>query len=671
METLKSDKEYCETWTQFQHGLEYKRQIYLQDTIIRNVDFYEGRQWDYIAEKLKEGLPRPVFNIVKNICRIKKSGILGSPVSLVFDNYKDDNNSQILTHFVKYLLRELGQTRLDDMAINDGVKKGTYIYHYYYDSEAKGINSGYKGGIRGEIIDILNFFVENPIERDEQKQKWIIISSRLPIDAAKAMADSEDKAKLVSDEEEETQNYKTQTKQQGNETCIVLTKYFRVDGEVYVEKSVRAGVICEARPLTPNLERVTDDIEPDTAESGLPDDTEKETAAKSAAKSAANLYPVVVGQYDTREQCIFGISEVEGLIPNQIAVNFDISMQILATQNMAWSKWKVKPGALKGQTITNRPGEILTEHVPDGIQRINGEQMNNSVLNLVNTIVDLTRNVTGANDVMSGEVGNNMSGVAIAQLQAQAIKPIEDLRNNFWRVYEKIGAVLVQFCKTHYCDKKYEFTFKERDRNMAETFDGKVISEENFEVNVTAGAGSQYSEILVMSALNDLLKAEIIDKKTYVSMFPESAMPNQQEIIDNLNEQEQGQIQQIVQQLQMLQQQVAANETTINSAKTIIDENRKLKEQLIQLQAEYSQKINMSNQLLMDARQKASEYHNDARFLKLLARYKNKTITPQEIAEMQQLLRARQQQVLQERQAVASAPNPTAAAPIIQQGVAQ
>ena len=79
------------------------------------------------------------------------------------------------TNFAKHINKEIKQEDLDNQAIADGLKKGTYIYHYFWDREKKTGMAKFDGGLNGQIIDCLSIVFANPKQKDEQKQKWIII----------------------------------------------------------------------------------------------------------------------------------------------------------------------------------------------------------------------------------------------------------------------------------------------------------------------------------------------------------------------------------------------------------------------------------------------------------------------------------------------------------------
>jgi ABC-type Zn uptake system ZnuABC Zn-binding protein ZnuA len=75
---------------------------------------------------------------------------------------------------------------------------------------------------------------------------------------------------------------------------------------------------------------------------------------------------------------------------------------------------------------------------------------------------------------------------------------------------------------------------------------------------------------------------------------------------------EQSQLAQMTQQMQLLAEQLQASQGALDNAKTIVDENNRLKQQLLQLTAEYTAKMNTANQVLVGARNKAKEYFDDA-----------------------------------------------------------
>ena len=423
--------EITSLWQDYQNGLAYQNTSGLAKSLPTFVDFYEGKQWAKPTKNTKN-LPRPVVNIVKMICRNKKSSILATPVKIVYKAEDEMADVEKFNNFAAYIQKEIGQESLDKRAIGDGVVKGSYFYHYYWDSEAKGKDGIKEGGLRCEIIDPLNIFFSNPTELDEQKQKWILIASREDLESVRAKCDEDvDPDEIAADEAD---NKYGAVEQEGNKLCTVLTRYFRKDGEVYCEKATRTVVINKPFPLAPDIEAAAKELglEEDAPNNSLPDNGEDEPLTHEGVR--ASLYPIVVGNYEKREKSIYGLGEVEGIIPNQKSINFNLAMSLLNAQEVAWGKYIVLPNALGSQVINNEPGQVLTDYsqTGNGIRKMTEQAMQSQPLQLIDTLTQLTRVVTGSSEVMTGEtLGASMSGAAIAQLQSQAQQPIEELRIRF------------------------------------------------------------------------------------------------------------------------------------------------------------------------------------------------------------------------------------------------
>lgn len=187
------------------------------------------------------------------ICRSKKSAITAAPVRIIYRAEDETVDVEKFNNFAAYIQKEIGQEGLDKKAIDDGVKKGSYFFHYYWDSEAKGKDGIKEGGLRCEVIDPLSIFFSNPTELDEQKQKWILIASREDVESVRAKCDSDvDPELIVADE---TDNKYDVIEQEGNKLCTVLTRYFRKNGEVYCEKATKTVIINKPFSLAPVMRR--------------------------------------------------------------------------------------------------------------------------------------------------------------------------------------------------------------------------------------------------------------------------------------------------------------------------------------------------------------------------------------------------------------------------------
>jgi hypothetical protein len=185
----------------------------------------------------------------------------------------------------------------------------------------------------------------------------------------------------------------------------------------------------------------------------------------------------------------------------------------LNLQELGAPKVLVKPNALQGQTLTNQPGQVVVDYTPGnqwGIQNLQATPFTAQALQFAPALIDLIRTVSNATEVITGEmVSKDLSGYAIAQLQAQAQKPIEMQRKRFWQHKEREGKILEMFFKLYYDNKPFTYKNSLEEKiamrqanpmqNVPETtadiFNGEEFQDINFNIIVEAGAGTQYSEI--------------------------------------------------------------------------------------------------------------------------------------------------------------------------------
>lgn len=630
----------AETWEQYEQGKRFQASIALDATIRENIDFYEGRQWGRKVTDRTKMLPRPVTNFVRMIVNNKMSAMNNKPCRITYEADSQENDSIEFTQFSDYQFKEMGAESVYREAIYNGAIKGTYLFHVYWDAQAKGKKGKVTGALRMESLDPRNVIFCDPSQKDEQKQKYIIISTREEVEAIRSTLPKGIDKKLIVADDEDIKKSNNKTEQDGTEMCTVLVKYFKIDGEVYCEKSVRGTVIRDAFPLRPEYEKVHEQIfgkKVDEANGDTPDNTFDTEEEPLFSAYTPTMYPLAVGQYIPREDCIYGISEVEGLIPNQRCFNFSQALQLLQAQNESWSKWIVKPNALGNQKITNEPGQIIVDNstAGDGIKRVAGGAFNSAVFTLTDNLLSYTRTVVGATEVMNGEsISANMSGAAIAQLQSQAQLPNEENRKAFWRVLEKVGRIAEQFYRMYYYDDT-EYKVRKSNESGAMTMENAVFSAKKYNnteftvvAKVTSGTtSSPAGDITVI----DQLKAEgLITTRQWLEAYPEDALSDKNHLLELIKQAEYAENMQLKIQLAERDEQIKAlieqcenSKNQLNAVSQIAGENEKLRGDLALAFNENRKEKNTRQQAELAAQQ----YHNDASdFAQIIANAANANI---------------------------------------------
>ena len=628
---IDNDIQVSALWKMYEDARAYQDTIGLSSDVPMWVRFYEGDQWPR-ATKNTQHLPRPVVNMTKMVCRNKKANILSTPVKLVYETDDGSNAGKKFTEFTAFIEKEMQMKKLDASAVKDGVVKGTYVYHYYWDADAVGKRAEVQGGVRCEIVDVLNTFVANPKEIDEQKQKWIMFSSREEVETVKAICDDDvDKDLIIPDDVD--WRYDNNSEQEGTAMCTVLTRYFRINGEVYWEKAVKNTIITKPTPLTPDVSAEVEEIdrEVETAEKKAKNkkkvdvaDTALPDKAKGLHKSyKARLYPVVIASYEERDKCIYGMSEVANLIANQRAINNNLAMGLLAVENNSWGKYIVHKNALKGQKITNQPAQVLVDYsdTGNGIRKLAEQQPSDLSIQMADKLLELSRAVSGSTEIMTGEaIGKNQSGAAIAQLQATASMPIEELRTRFWDAKERSGKILEQFFKLYYESKDFSYkeevinpaTNQKEEQIISDVFKSAEMVDMDFTVTVEAIGGTRATAASDIAFLESMFQAGAIDAKTFVKSFPADAISNKSELQEALEEQEQSALLQAQQTIEQMQLQLQQAQVVTQQAQSLINENQQLRAQLISLYTEAKAKVDFANKAIQQVSEQYNEVYSDA-----------------------------------------------------------
>lgn len=529
-------------WKQYEDGINYFDRVGLSKEWDECEKFVEGNHWPRATPKTKN-LPRPVVNLCSMIAENKKASILSEHLKLNFTPAEmfgeklmmAQQGANIFTKYADKCLNEMKIEEKNDTAMDYATQLGTYIYHFFWDSDVVGgMTTPYVGAMRVEILHPKNVVLSNMREKDIQKQRYIILASIEELESVKKLAKENgvfDWQNIKADHEIDDEATKDK------EVCTVLTKYSRINGKVVWSKSTKEVMLQEPTYWEPDLNSdkiklydENDEEKEETIETSEPDKPLKEFTDGHFQKQ---LYPIVFETHKERKQSAYGIGEVAQAIPNNKAVNFNLAMMLLSIQQTAWPKIMQKPNALGRQSITNAPGEILTDNSQGngwGITYLTTPGFNNQAMNLNQVLIDLTRMFTGSTEVTTGEaIGSNMAASAIIALQNQAKKPVEIFQKKFFRVYERIGKILEQFFKFYYTDDR-AFSYEENGNNIVAQMNGEIYKNIDYSLNVNAGPGGTYSESLEVSLLDTMKANGDIDTDTYIDLYPDDIMPFKTEL---------------------------------------------------------------------------------------------------------------------------------------------
>lgn len=568
----------------------------------QSVDFYEGRQWG-TPTKNTATLPRPVFPITSLVVNSQISNILGSPFKLNYQAPNEHFGADVFTQFAQYQMAEARFDTCLEKSVCDSEVKCSGIIYEYWDEFARGKNGKYRGALRYAVLDPLEIAFSDPSTEEIQDQEWIIYPKRVSIKEARKMCTTlskEEMAKYILPDTLES-DYDETVELDDTKRITIYTMFYRVNGEVVFVKSTNGIVIVDETYLNPyitkreienkeNKEVLKEEEIKENEQFAKEDGSHADTADNELEKRdykdrnyMFSLYPFAILNTVPMNKSILGMGTAYNIIPNNKIINFIYALNVMNIQNLAWGKVLVKENALKGQRITNQPGQVLVDHSPGGnwgITNMPGQQtLSNGATEQAKSIIELTRGLNNADEIMTGDMlTKNLSGTAIAQIEAMRTKNVDRKQRRVWRFIEELGRIAYQFYVAYYNREDFIYSFNDEDfsimneqnpgmyptKDMSLEFNGEDFLDYNFEVSCEVGAGSQFSEISQMESLNQMLAGQYIDFETYVDLYPDNQMPYKATLKSKIQAQKTSELAQWQQAYAELQATIEANQQELS-----------------------------------------------------------------------------------------------------------
>ena len=509
-------------WKQYQAGIDYNHKINLYETVNKNERFYAGDQWNGVVSN---GLPTPVFNILKRIINYFVSAILSSNTTIHFVPEAVSSNTPEEEERIKsaaQLLSNYSNTLWEKNKMNSKLRQ------WLLDSAISGDACGYvwwnasidagqtaKGDIDVDSIDNVNVFFGDPNEKDVQKQRYIIISARELVanlqDEARANGIPEDEVlKIGSDEETFYQSGDRSQVQldyrfDGFGKTTSLLKLYRKNGKIFAKKIT------------------------------------KFTTIRNEWDTKLTLYPVTWMNWDVRKNSYHGQALVTGIIPNQIFINKMFAMAMMSLMHTAFPKviynknmitaWNNQIGAAIG---IERMGN---ESVGNVAQYLNPGVMSGQVMQTIDLAINYTKDMLGASDNLLGDINpERASGRSIIAVQQAAAVPLENIKQHMYQFLEDMGYIWLDYMANYYGTRKIDAEILGKRQVVEFNFDD--LQKMKFRIKVEVGASSYWSELASIETLDRLLQQQAISFKQYLERIPVGLIAQKQSLLEDIKGQD-------------------------------------------------------------------------------------------------------------------------------------
>lgn len=518
-----NNDEITKDWALYEAGKKYNQSMLgadrnYYDVIDTNIAFASGDQWRNVRA---DGLPKPVFNIIKRVKQFKIASLKSDniaiqmrpmeyrPQSMEETMQQKVNIIDLANSEIKNILEQVNFDALSRTLLSDGFDTGDFCLHWYFDTEVTPFKNqpNIKGVIKAEIIDSTNVMFGNPNTRRVDKQPYIIVVGRDLVSNLKEECKRNKGTgyeEIKGDDETKYQmgdNGKIETDAEGYEKALYIIKYYKKNGKIYANKSVKNKYIYKDK---------------DTQMTGYP--------------IAFNNWEEVKGSYHGR-------AETTGIIPNQIAINKMFAMVIYHLMLTAF------PTAVyDADKIENWTNEIGTA-IP--VTNTNGESIHNiagylepatmsgQIMTAIDQAMQYTKECLGVGDASLGNVTMNNASAIIA-IQKSAAVPLENQKAAFYEFVEDCGKIIIDMMSAYYGIRPVVVT--DGINRTAEELDFSVIKDMWYSVSTDVGNATYFSEAASLQTLDNLLNNGMIEFVEYLKRVPDEIIPQKQELINSIEQ---------------------------------------------------------------------------------------------------------------------------------------
>lgn len=468
-------------WGLYEIGQNYHRRVGIYTDTDRNYRFYNGNQW----EGAKLGDVEPVQkNFIKPIVKYKISVIHDNLYAINYSsqNYEMPSFRKTAERYCEmlngYAARIWERDKMDfkgrritkDAAINDeGI-----IYVDFDTEKMYPIN---------EIIKKNDVYYGNENDDDIQNQPYILIRKRMPKanaeDLALSLGMSKDKLEYLIPDNETFEESGDASKIEVDDQVTIVYKFYKKDGKVHFSVASRLVDIVEDTDI------------------------------------GISLYPFAHMVWEEKEGSARGEGEVRYLIPNQIEVNRTEMRRVLVVKQQAYPKTVVDESKVANPSAIETVGAVIKTkgQTVDDVRKVVGTlppaQMSQDVKLLQDDLINVTRDLAGAGDTVTGDVDpEQASGRAILAVQQASRAPMTEQKETFKSTIEDIGRI----------DLEYIIAYAKNGINMEEEYTDPATGEKGYQiVNVPQVALEQ---------LRAVVKIDITPKSVYDKFAQEQTIEN-------------------------------------------------------------------------------------------------------------------------------------------------
>lgn len=498
MSKKKKTAEQIETtiWLKYRAGVENHRLHNLFASTERNYRFYEGDQWFGVPKS--ENLP--TANFIKPTVNYKVSMVAMNTMQIVYSplDYSEESIA-VCDVLNKYAAQKWERLKLDslswDVILNAAVAGDSYLYFYNKNLDC-------------QIIRNTDIFFANEQERDIQKQEYIIVQERRPVNEIRRIAKEndipeEDIENIVGDSDTDSiigDTEEVRSADESNRKCMCLLYLGRNDdGDIVVCRSTKYTVY------------------------------QKETVLKGLKR-----YPIASFVWGPMLNSARGTGEVKPLISNQFETNKLLARRCRSAAQNAFAK----PVYMKNQvenpedigalgTAIALRGNGTPQDIKQIFDYIAPAPMSQEASLLQSDLITTSRELAGAGNAALGQINpSRASGDAIMAVVDQSAIPMNMQTAAYRQFVEDVALIFFAYWRVYATDEGLSVSYIVNDEiTNGRLIVKKVLTRDQITttdvgVKIDATATNPYSKLAEEQSIEVARNAGYISFEEYVEALP-------------------------------------------------------------------------------------------------------------------------------------------------------
>ena len=487
-------------WQLYQMGLQHHRRHNLFEKSRRCHRFYEGDQWYAEGGGLEEE-KLPAYNFIEPVVNYKVATVAMQNMEIHYSDLGGRMNSLRCKALDDYAARcwenQKMAVRMWEMVKEACITGESYLY--FYDAN-----------LNHQMVDSTAVFLADEQEPDLQKQQYILLMERLPVEQVRreAVAGGLSKAEAEEIEADSSTPWWSVEQTQKSSDLDKCTSL------LYMEKTAEGVRFCRA--------------------------TRNVVYRPMQLVEGMKLYPMVSFIWKGRYHSARGRGEVFPMIANQIEANKTLFRRLQAMKAAAFPKPVYVEGMVEnpeevtavGSPIRVREGTV--QKVNEVFTYLSPTHISADAALLQNELIGQTRELASAGDAALGNINpETASGAAISAVREAQAVPLNEQIARFRQMVEDVALVWLDMLVTYY------------PRGLTEQ-EGRLLAQlpltdgVRMTVRVDLSAADPYSRFAREQAVRAALQAGHISFEEYVQSLDERGnIPKQkfEEILKRRKEQ--------------------------------------------------------------------------------------------------------------------------------------